>query len=173
MAMILGGTLSLASSSCSAADQVSRAWQVMAEQTEEMARTRISRENVDVKVGGADVRVTLKNTGQTPLADFSRWDVIVQYYGKKQQGNSPYFIKRLAFTEGTPENDQWKVQQIFEDEQTSKPEVFEPGILNPGEEVKIHMNLNPTLGVKTTNWVIIATSKGLPVPVTFTGPAQN
>ena len=164
IAMILAGTLALAGTSCSAMDLVSSSWQDMAESTGQMARTRISSGDREIDAQGLNVRVTLKNTGWVPVADFSRWDVIVQYYGT----TTPYFIKRLAFTEGVPGDDQWRVEEIFEDAQAGKPEVFQPGILDPGEEIKIHMKLNPNVGAQTTNWVTIATSGGIGVSVYFT-----
>ncbi len=133
-----------------------------------MARTEISREGLSVGVGGENVRVTLKNRGHTSQADFSYWDVIVQYYGQKKQGERPYFIKRLGFTQSAPGDDEWRVEGIFEDAQTNKPEVFEPDIFNPGEEIKIHMKLKPKAGAQTTNWVIVTTSNGITVPVIFT-----
>ena len=73
------------------------------------------------------------------------------------------------------------MEGIFEDAQTSKPEVklgilhelpdliqgcsnrFQPGILDPGEEIKIHMKLKSMIGAQTTNWTTIATSNGVPV----------
>ena len=163
MAMLLAGTLTLAASSCSAVDLVSGSWQGMAEDTGQMARTRISSEAREIGAQGVNARVTLKNTGAISVADFSRWDVIIQYYGQKMQGTKPYFIKRLSFTEGAPGDDEWRVEGIFEDAQTSKPEVFQPGILDPGEEIKIHMKLKSMIGAQTTNWTTIATSNGVPV----------
>ena len=158
------------SGSCSSAiDMVSASWQGMVELTGRTARARISRVSGDVDEGRENVRVILKNAGQTALADFSRWDVIVQYYGQKFQGQNPYFIKRLAFTEGVPGNDEWRVEGIFEDAQTSTPEVLEPGVFNPGEEIKIHMKLSPKVGTQTTNWAIVVTYTGVTVPVIFAG----
>jgi len=155
-------------SSCSAMDLVFGSWRDKAEQTGQMARTQLSRAGREIGNQGINVRINLQNAGQTSLADFSRWDVIVQYYGKKKQGKKPYFIKWLAFTNGVPGDDQWRVEGIFEDAQTNKPEVFEPGVLNRGEEIKIHMKLKPMVGVQTTNWVTVVTFNGLAVPVIFT-----
>ena len=172
IATLLIGTLALAGSSCSAVDLVSGSWQAMTQQTGHMARTRISWEDVSVDLGRDNVRVTLKNQGQTSLSQFSRWDIIVQYYGKKVQGVNPYFIKRLSFTtQDPPGNDQWRVEGIFQDAQTSKPESFGPNIFNPAEELKIHMKLDPKIGTKTTNWAIVSTPNGVAISVIFTGPA--
>ena len=162
--MILAGTLALAGTSCSAVDLVSSSWQEMAENTGQSARTRISSEAREIDAQGLNVRVTLNNTGWTPVADFSRWDVIVQYYGT----TTPYSIGRLTFTEGVPGDDEWRVEGIFEDAQAGKPEVFQPGVLDPGEEIKIHMKLNPAVATQTTNWVTISTSNGIAVSAYFT-----
>ncbi len=135
----------------------------MTEQTGQIARTRISREGLLVE--DQDVWVTLKNLGQTSLADFSRWDVIVQYRGS----DNNYYIKHIPYTAGAPGSNQWTVEGLFQDEQTSKSEVFDPNILNPSEEIKIHMRLEPMAKDLATNWAIIITSNGIAVPVIFIG----
>ena len=125
IAIILAGTLALAGTSCSAVDLVFSSWQGMAESTGQMARTRISRPADDDDVGtqGSHVKVVLENTGQAGVADFSRWDIIVQYYGT----DNSYYIKRLPYSAGPPGDNQWAMTGIFQDTQTLKPDVFRAG----------------------------------------------
>ena len=161
--MILAGTLALAGGLCSAVDLVSGSSQAMTQRTGHMARTRISREGDEVGAQGPHVRVALKNTGQTPLADFSRWDVIVQYYGT----DNSYHIKRLPYTAGTPGDNQWALTGIFQDTQTLKPDVFEPGILDVAEQMWLHLKLDPQVGATSTSWATIATPNGVTTNVIF------
>ncbi len=100
------------------------------------------------------VDVTLENSGQTKLADFNKWDVIVQY---RDSGGSLY-VKWLPYTGGTLGDNEWNVQWIHLNGGT---EVFEPNVLNPGEEIKVRARLNPSVGAGTTNQVVISTPNGI------------
>ncbi len=163
LAVVLYGAVTFVHDFLSAQDTILESWREMAERTGERARTRISQED-DQMTGaqGSDVRVILKNTGQTRLADFSHWDVIVHYYDE----DNDYYIKRLPFTVGDPGDDEWTVEGVFEDAQTSKAEVFDPGILNPGEEAWFHMKLTKVV-TGTNNWVVMSTPNGVTTQIVF------
>jgi hypothetical protein len=45
--------------------------------------------------------------------------------------------------------------------------VFEPGILNPGEEMTIQAKVSPTVGAGTTNWATVATPNGISLTAYF------
>jgi len=161
--LVLTGVMGMVLGSCSSADLVSESWEQMTGQATEMARTRITREGI--QDGALVVRLTLKNIGQTALGDFPRWDVIVQYYAEQFQ---PYVIRRLAYTDGLPGDNEWTVEGIFKDAQTGTPEVFDPGILSPGEEVRIRLTLVPSAGLATRNWAIVTTANGISTELMFT-----
>ncbi len=165
VAVMVTGVLAVASSSCSSVDLVSGSWGQMAEQTREMARTRISFAGREVGVQGINVEIILTNTGRMALGDFPRWDVVVEYYGGNQR---VYCIKWLPYSEGVPGDNEWTVHGIYLDAQTGEPEVFEPGILNPGEEIVIQLRLSPKVWTNTTNRLLVATSNGVAAPVIFT-----
>jgi hypothetical protein len=40
-------------------------------------------------------------------------------------------------------------------------EVFDPGVLNPGEQMMIKTTLDPSVGDNTTNMVVISTPSGV------------
>lgn len=102
----------------------------------------------------------LENSGQTKLADFDKWDVIVQYY----DSTGTYYTKWLPYTEGTLGNNEWEVVWIRLNEAA---EVFEPNVLNPEEQIKIRAQLNPSVGAGTTNMVVVATPSGIPTSTYF------
>ena len=107
--------------------------------------------------------VTLRNTGQTKLADFDKWDVIVQYYDSE----GTYYIKWLPYTEGTLGDNEWEKTGIYLDADADTAEVFEPDILNLGEEIKIEAKLNPAVGAGTNNLVIVSTPNGISSSISF------
>jgi hypothetical protein len=109
------------------------------------------------------VEVALRNSGQTKLGDFARWDVIVQYY----DSGGTYYVKWLPYIEGTPGDNEWRKKGIYLNSENLTAEVFEPGILNPGEELVIEAKLNPPVGVGTTNLVVTSTPSGIPASITF------
>ena len=102
----------------------------------------------------------LENSGQTKLADYDKWDVIVQYY----DGAGTYYIKWLPYTEGTLGDNEWEIVWIQLD---GEAEIFEPNVLNPKEAIKIRAQLNPSVGATTTNMVVVATPSGITASTYF------
>jgi len=105
-----------------------------------------------------DFEITVSNSGQVKQANFINWDVIVQYY----DASDNYYVKWLPYTSSTPGNDQWTVDGIYEDADSQTAEVFEPNILNPGEEMVIQVKLDPPQGQWTTKYMTVATANGVP-----------
>lgn len=106
------------------------------------------------------VEVTLENSGQTKLADFERWDIIVQYY----DGAGTYHVEWLPYTEETLGDNKWEVAWIQIDGQA---EVYEPNVLNPQEQIMIRAQLYPSVGAGTTNMFIVATPSGVTASTYF------
>jgi hypothetical protein len=106
------------------------------------------------------LEVTMENSGQTKLADFDKWDVIVQYY----DSTGTYYSKWLPYTEETLGDNEWEVAWIRLD---GAAEVFEPNVLNPKEQIQIRAQLSPSVGAGTTNMVVVATPNGIPVSAYF------
>lgn len=163
LGLLIVGTASLAGSSFSAFGLVHEAGARINSLSTERARSRLSLFGNEVGAQGPHVRVTLKNAGQTSLADFPRWDIIVQYYGT----DNSYYIKRLSYSAGAPGDNQWGLTGIFQDTQTLKPDVFEPGVFNVAEQIWLHLKLNPQVGATATNWATIATPNGVTTRVIF------
>jgi flagellar protein FlaF len=108
---------------------------------------------------GANVTLTVRNDGQTPIGDFSRMDVLVQYFGE----TGTRYDKWTAYTSAGLESDTWTTGAFTDD-------VFEPGILNPGEQMEIIVRVNPVVGAGTTNKAIISTEHGVTIETMFAGP---
>jgi hypothetical protein len=80
-----------------------------------------------------------------------------------------YHIMSLPYDEDYPPGDnEWSVQGIYMDA-TSNPEVFEPGIFNPGEEMRIRIRLDPTVKDASTNLVTIGTENRVTASRFFDG----
>lgn len=153
IALILLATVSYATSSLGAADLVSNSFKAMAERASQIGRTDISATGATT-VDGSAVDVMLANSGNTSLRNFSRWDVFVRY----QDGTTARIPYRVSPAPG------WSDNGTFLDE---GPDLFEPGILNPGETLRISVRLSPAVADNTTNLVVVSTDKGVKAQSSF------
>jgi len=152
VALILLGTVSYATSSLSAVDVVAGSLKETTEQAMEIGRTDITATEATT-VNGTEVEVTLSNSGNTALRNFSKWDVIIRY-----QNGTTQWIPYSAAVPG------WSINGIF---LNGSPEVFEPGIFNPAETLEINVSLSPAVADNTTNLAVISTDNGVNTRITF------
>jgi hypothetical protein len=106
------------------------------------------------------LEITLENTGQTKLADYDKWDIIVQYY----DSTGVYYTKWLPHATGTLGDNEWEVESI---RFNGDAEVFEPDVLNQEEAITIRAQLDPPVGAGTTNMVVVATPSGITASTYF------
>jgi hypothetical protein len=125
----------------------------------EQARTGLTVTGTAIDGSGANATFTVRNDGQTPIADFASMDVLVQYFDE----NGDRYDYWIPFTDGALASNTWNAGNFQND-------VFEPGILNSGESMDITVRLNPVAGAATINWAIIGTDKGVTVQSYFDGP---
>jgi len=111
-------------------------------------------------------RVTVDNGGQNKLASFSKWDVIANYY----DSGGAYHVKWLPYTEGAPADNQWQKSRIWLNGQA---EFFEPGILNPEEELVILARVSPLPGDVTSGEIIVSTPNGVCESISFNNPGYT
>ncbi len=137
---------------------VLESWRGMEERLGERFRTNLSPVRAEVLVGGHFVELTLQNDGDTKLADFERWDVIVQYH----EDGGMYIQRWLPYDDLGGDNS-WLV-----DFSEGSMDVIEPRILNPGEQMVVRIALNPPVATGTTNWVTIAAPNGVSTAAAFT-----
>ena len=80
----------------------------------EQVRTKF--EFVSARGSSRDLTLTLKNTGLTPVFDFSGMDFIVEYF----DALSSQVVTRLTYTTGVLANNEWKKISI-------SPDSYQPG----------------------------------------------
>jgi len=131
------------------------AWQDAEERSIERVRSDIV--ITSANRSGSTVNFTVRNDGDTPVVDFSRMDVVIQY-----SSGTSNFIKYLDFTtQSTPQpDDTWRVLSISSD-------VIDPGILNTGESMNIRIQLNPA-PTGGSHWLQITTELGVSASRFFT-----
>ena len=161
IAIILGGTVTLAFNAISPIDTIATSWKQMTQTTEEIMRTDIAGTDPSVPPGesGARVEITVNNQGQVSLSNYDSWDVIVQYYSD----NVTRVVKWIPYTTSLADNT-WTAGNW---EFNGSPETFEPEILNPGENMTVSMQLDPPVATNTTNLATISTSNCVPTRIIF------
>lgn len=125
----------------------------------ERSGTELSVTGTSIDGAGANITLTIRNDGQTPIGDYSRMDVLVQYFGE----TGTRYDKWVAYTSGALASDTWTTGAFTDD-------VFEPGILNPGEQVEIIVRVNPVVGAGTTNKAVVSSEFGITIQTMFAGP---
>ena len=162
IALIVFGGMTMSQGFVNSVDASTVGLEEVGQRNEEIMRTKLSPLTTS-QPSANRVDVTLENIGQTKLANFDKWDVIVQYY---DSGGS-YHVKWLPYTEETLGDNEWQKVGIYLDAAAETPEVFEPGVLNYEEEIKIRAQLNPAVGAGTTNLVVVSTPNGIPASISF------
>ncbi len=155
--VLLLAILTLSHSFLSSQDTILESWREMEERLGERARTDISPLEATTNPVGDIVAVTLRNEGDTKLADFDQWDVILQYESGTVQWY-PYGAGRSKWGES-----------IYLDYSEGTGEIFDKNILNPGEEIVIQVWLPLTDTVPVgTHWATRATPNGISASTFFT-----
>ena len=162
LALIVFGGMTMAQGFLSSTDSAAISVEEITVTKGEIMRTGISllnaRQTAIDRLEGA-----LRNDGQLKLASFSKWDVIVQYY----DADWNYYTKWLPYNEGALGDNEWHKTGIYLDAGDESPEIFDPGILNPGEEMKIEAKLNPPPRDGTTVETIVSTPSGIGDSISF------
>jgi hypothetical protein len=156
IALMVFGGMAMAQGLMTSVDASTEGLSEIGERTETIMRTELTPMSTNVSlIAGADpLDIVLKNTGQTKMADFDKWDVIVQYY----DDSGEYHVEWLPYAPGGAGTYEWEVGWIRLD---GAAEMYEPNVLNPGEEIMIRTWLYPSVGVGTTNMVVISTPSGI------------
>jgi len=156
--LLLLAALMMSEQILSSQDAVSESWREMQERVKERARTDLSPVEAQTTSGGAYVEVTLTNDGDTRLADFDQWDVILQY-----TGDDGLHIEWYPYVEPGDFG-------LWQDEWTHNilSDVFDPDILNPGEKMVVRISPDPPVSEDTTNRATVATPNGITASTVFT-----
>lgn len=151
-------TVVMARSGYNSVDRLGQSWQVMEKRLEEQVRTELTAVETRVDESHANITARLRNDGQTPVADYARMDVVVQYFSEA----GTRYVRWIPYTSGALQSNTWTVVTIENDS-------FEPGVLNPGEVLEMQIRINPPLGTGTSGWVIVSTENGVTVSAGVTG----
>lgn len=156
IALMVFGGMTMSQGFMTSIDASTASLSEIGQRTETFTRTELTPISANITlVAGADpLEIVWKNTGQTKIADFDKWDVIVQYY----DDSSNYTVKWLPYSAGGGGINEWGIGWIHLDGQ---PEIFEINVLNPGEEIMLKTWLDPSVGAGTTNMVVISTPGGV------------
>jgi len=156
LTVVLFGVLTLTYAYISAQDTILESWREMEERLGDRARTNLSPVGAEA-IGQKTVEVILENEGDTKLADFDQWDVIVQY--DTDDDGDHDVAEWLTYVTSMPMAGNWS---------QSIGEVFEPGIFNPGEAMTITLVISSSVEISSTGVAIIATPNGITASKDFT-----
>lgn len=163
MSLVIIGTVTMAMSAFQSAGTLAESWKQMEAQAGDMRQTEIIAVPPESYNGGT-IFLVVENGGQTNLDSFSSWDVIAQY----QNGNANYIDYDDDATY-PPDSNEWAVEGIYLSDNVT-PEVFDPGILNPGEKMIVAVKLNPEIGEGETGRITISTPNGVTSECQITRP---
>jgi archaellum component FlaF (FlaF/FlaG flagellin family) len=151
--LILVGVVTLSMNSFSSINTISNSMKEMESFTRDIRQTCISTVDSTTQAGGDQVEITILNDGNTSLAHFNKWDIIVVY----EEGT----VQWLPYTDSTPG---WSITGLYYND---NPEIFEPNILNPAEEMKVMLKLSPAVSEGTVNVATISTVNGITTQSVF------
>jgi hypothetical protein len=164
MALMVIGGMTMAQGFLRSIDDTSANISEISERDREIMRTNISILDASQSANNT-LAVNLSNIGQTKLAAYDKWDVIVH----STDAGGISHVTWLPYTDSGLNNNEWQLEGIYIDAEAKTPEVFDPGLLNPEEEMVINCQLDPPVGPNTTNMVSISTPNGITVSKTFSG----
>lgn len=160
VALIVFGGMTMSQGFMTSVDTSTMGLEDVRQRGETLMRTELTPVSSNLTAANT-LEVILQNTGQAKLADFDKWDFIVQYY----DDTGVYYTKWLPFTAGALGDNQWEVAGISLDGET---EVYEPNVLNESESILLVAQLEPAVGDNTTNMVVVATPDGVTASTYFT-----
>ncbi|MFC1902334.1 hypothetical protein ACFLX3_05375, partial [Chloroflexota bacterium] len=160
--IVLGG-MTMSQGLASSADTAALSVEQISVREGEIMRTELNTLRAEPLSWADLLRVRVDNGGQTKLAGFDKWDFFVNYY----DGDGTYRTEWLPYTDGAPGDNEWQKATIW---LNGQPEFFEPGMLNPQEELVILAKLGPLPGDDTTGDVTVATPNGIYNSFSFNSP---
>jgi hypothetical protein len=166
IAMIIVGGMTLSQGILTSADRAALSVEDISIREGELNRTSLENVRAAQLSWGDFLRITVQNTGQTKLANFDKWDVIVHYYDE----SGTYYTKWLPYTESEPGSNEWQLARIGLNGPT---DFFEPGILNPSEEMIILANIDPVSGNATVGDITVSTANGVYDSISFSNPSYT
>ena len=137
-------------------------WTALEARSEQRAATKIAGPS-DLSMQAVPmIKLTLTNEGNVPVAPFADWDVIFE-----TQLSSALDVSYLTYTTTTsPAKNQWTVLGIYLNAASSTPEIADPGLLDPGEQMVVLANPSPAHGGNSYGRATFVTPNGATTSVT-------
>jgi hypothetical protein len=162
VALLVIGGMTMSRGFLSSIDNTSANIDTISQRNEQIMRTNIN--VIEVTQPAANkMELHLGNIGQVKLAEYAKWDIIIHHMNEDDQ----YYVTWLPYVDSNPGSNEWTVKGIYT--QSGSPEVFEPGIFNPDEELVIECDLDSGIKTDSENLAIITTPNGVTVSKSFTG----
>lgn len=138
------------------------AWTALETRSEQRAATKIAGPS-DLSMQAVPmIKLTLTNEGNVPVGPFAVWDVIVE-----TRISSTLGVSYLTYTtSSSPASNEWAVLGIYLNAASSTPEIADPGMLDPGEQMVVLANPSPALGGNTYGRATFVTPNGATASVT-------
>ncbi|MFN8375909.1 MAG: hypothetical protein U0694_23930, partial [Anaerolineae bacterium] len=102
--LIVFAVLTLSYAYFSMQEMVTVSWQAMEARNNELNRTMLEPVSAAIVNSGTQVRMVVRNSGQTRLSDFNQWDTILQYVDNNAPSN--YHIAWMPYAH-TVTSDAW------------------------------------------------------------------
>lgn len=166
IALILLGGMTLSQGFLTSADTAALSFDEMITREGDLMRTSVTALRAEYIAWSDLLRVTVDNSGQSKLGDFDKWDLFVRY----DDGSGSHYAEWLPYTEGTPGDNEWQKAAIC---LGGQPEVFEPDLLNPEEELIILARLNPLPGDNTSANLTLTSYNGISDSISFSSPGYT
>ena len=147
-ALLIVASTMIARSGLKSYDDVGTSVKEMHLRMVDQLQSRLTISSVTVDAGGGGLTVNLANVGQTRVATFNRVDLILTYYTSPTTRVTTW----LPYDAGVSANS-WTITSITND-------VYEPGILNPGETAVVHVTLSAPVQAGKTNFVLMDSEHG-------------
>ena len=159
IALIVFGGMTMSRGFMSSVDASTTGLGEMGQRDETIMRTGLTAVSASLPSANT-LEITLENSGQVKLADFDKWDIIVQYH----DSGGGYHVVWLPYTSETLGDNEWEIAWLRLD---GEAEAFEPNVLNPDEQMMIRAQVNPAVGANTTNMVVASTPSGITASAYF------
>jgi hypothetical protein len=165
--LVIFSVLTFSDALLSTQDELGESWREMEMRLADYQQVSIAPVDSWLTADETLVALVLANTGTDHLANYRDWDVILQYYDDADP--AVYHIEWLSYTTANPPGPgQWTVDAIYQDAATAAAEVYEPGILNPGEELVLYVKAVPPVGIGQALQARVVTASGKGASIAFT-----
>lgn len=160
MSIVLFGIPLIVQSYLRAQDALVESWAERQRIDEERGRTNLL--IVEAQANDSSVELVVRNAGSVKLADYQDWDVILHYHTA-----SNYLIRWVPYEQLAVGQERWEIVGIYLDASQSIAEEYEPGILNPGEELVLRGYFGSLVQGGSTGLAAVIAPNGVGVSTTF------